>query len=229
MLNRKGMMMASFSVVIASSLLMGNASFVSADSHLNGDSVVAATADSTLADMPAYLKSSVEWVWKNRMLTEGSTARKNTIFDQIFAGKGTLNYVIRWQSSKPVTLKQRQDIAKMIDRQMNHWTDHLQGYDGWPYKNIKVKVVGWAVADPSLLLDKQPDEVIYTDTITDTLASEKPEIPAALPVAPNEISRFEHFSDPNYSYPGGLDKRFDMYLWATENFGGGPAATGDSV
>ncbi|MBJ8192520.1 hypothetical protein JDS79_37875, partial [Bacillus cereus] len=69
MLNRKGMMMASFSVVIASSLLMGNASFVSADSHLNGDSVVAATADSTLADMPAYLKSSVEWVWKNRMLT----------------------------------------------------------------------------------------------------------------------------------------------------------------
>lgn len=117
----------------------------------------------------------------------------------------------------------------MIDRQMNHWTDHLQGYDGWPYKNIKVKVVGWAVADPSLLLNKQPDEVIYTDTITDTLASEKPEIPAALPVAPNEISRFEHFSDPNYSYPGGLDKRFDMYLWATENFGGGPAATGDSV
>lgn len=229
MLNRKGMMMASFSVVIASSLLMGNASFVSADSHLNGDSVVAATGDSTLADMPAYLKSSVEWVWKNRMLTEGSTVRKNTIFDQIFAGKGTLNYVIRWQSSKPVTLKQRQDIAKMIDRQMNHWTDHLQGYDGWPYKNIKVKVVGWAVADPSLLLNKQPDEVIYTDTITDTLASEKPEIPAALPVAPNEISRFEHFSDPNYSYPGGLDKRFDMYLWATENFGGGPAATGDSV
>ncbi|MEC0181057.1 discoidin domain-containing protein [Paenibacillus peoriae] len=221
MLKKKGIMAASFSVVIASSLLMGNTSFVSADAQMNERAVVAATGDSTLADMPAYLKSSVEWVWKNRMLTEGSTNRKNIIFDQIFAGKGTLNYVVRWQSSKRVTLKQRQDIAKMLDRQMNHWTEHLQGYDGWPYKNIKVKVVGWAVADPSLLLDKQPDEVIYTDTITDVLASEQPGIPAALPVAPNEISRFEHFTDPNYSYPGGLDKRFDMYLWATENFGGG--------
>ncbi|WP_025685551.1 discoidin domain-containing protein [Paenibacillus maysiensis] len=221
MLKRKGMMMASFSVVIASSLLMGNAATMSAASLGNGNAVVAAKGDSTLADMPAYLKSSVEWVWKNRMLTEGSTNRKNLIFDQIFAGKGTLNYVVRWQSSKPVTLQQRQDIAKMLGRQMNYWTEHLQGYDGWPYKNIKVKVVGWAVADPSLLLDKQPDEVVYTNTIEDALASEQPEIPAALPVAPNEISRFEHFSDPNYSYPGGLDKRFDMYLWATENFGGG--------
>ncbi|APB71283.1 hypothetical protein PPYC1_13325 [Paenibacillus polymyxa] len=221
MLNRKGMMMASFSVVIASSLLIGNASFVSADSHLNGNSVVAATGDSTLADMPPYLKSSVEWVWKNRMLTEGSTARNNTIFDQIDAGKGSLNYVVRWQSSKPVTLQQRQDIARMLGRQMNHWTEHLKGYDGWPYQDIKVKVVGWAVADPSLLLDKQPDEVVYTDTTTDELASEKPEIPAVLPVAPAALSRYEHYWDPYYSYPGGYDKRFDMYLWVTENFVGG--------
>ncbi|MFK4301649.1 hypothetical protein ABH892_001751 [Paenibacillus sp. RC254] len=130
MLNRKGMMMASFSAVIASSLLMGNATIMSAASSENGSVAVAATGDSTLADMPAYLKSSVEWVWKNRMLTEGSTARNNTIFDQIHAGKGTLNYVVRWQSSKPVTLQQRQDIARMLGRQMNHWTEHLKGYDG---------------------------------------------------------------------------------------------------
>nr|WP_223264152.1 hypothetical protein [Paenibacillus sp. IHB B 3084] len=103
---------------------------------------------------------------------------------------------MRWQSSKPVTLQQRQDIARMLDRQMNHWTEHLQGYDGWPYKDIKVKVVGWAVADPSLLLDKQPDEVVYTDTIADGLASEQPGIPAALPVAPNEISRLSIFQTP---------------------------------
>nr|WP_283657852.1 hypothetical protein [Paenibacillus sp. RC343] len=80
MLKKKGMMAASFSVVIASSLLMGNASFVSADAHMNGSAVVAATSNTTLADMPAYLKSSVEWVWKNRMLTEGSTNRKKFDF-----------------------------------------------------------------------------------------------------------------------------------------------------
>ncbi|MNJ66081.1 hypothetical protein D3C77_621260 [compost metagenome] len=60
---------------------------------------------STVADMPSNYKSSIEWVWNNRIVKEGSTIRKNLIFDQIYAGKGTINYVVRWQSSKKVTLK----------------------------------------------------------------------------------------------------------------------------
>lgn len=43
-------------------------------------------------------------------------------------------------------------------------------------------------------------------------------IPDKEPYAPAELSRFEHFSDTNYQYPGGLDKRFDMYMWATLGF-----------
>ena len=50
--------------------------------------------------MPSNLKSSIEWVWNNRMVKEGSTNKRNIIFDQIFAGNGTLNYVVRWQSKK---------------------------------------------------------------------------------------------------------------------------------
>lgn len=181
----------------------------------------AAVSSITLADMPANLKSSIEWVWTNRMITEGSTTRKNLIFDQIFAGKGTINYVVRWQSGKNLTLQQRKDLAAMLQRQMNNWTKHLKDYDGWPYGDIQVKIVGWAVANSAQILDKQADEIIYTDYITDQLSTSNPAIPSKLPVAPSALSRFDHFTNPNYVYPGGLDKRFDMYLWATSGFGGG--------
>ncbi len=192
------------------------------DTFLSEQAVYAAETDSlTITDMPENLRESIEWVWNNRILVEDSTSRKNLIFDQIFAGEGTINYVVRWQSSKTVTLQQRKDIETMLGRQLNNWTKHLEGYDGWPYGDIPVKVVGWACVNPDLLLDKQSDEIIYTDYITDELSSSEPNIPSKLPVAPSALSRFDHFTEPNYSYPGGLDKRFDMYLWATSNFGGG--------
>ena len=175
----------------------------------------------TLDDMPESLKESVEWVYYNRMVDEGTPEWTNLIFDQIYAGNGTLNYVVRWQSSKNVTLQQRKDIEAMIKREINNWTDALIGYDGWPYGEIDVKVVGWACADASQILDKQDDEIVYTDYIIDELSKEDPLIPAKLPYAPSELSRFENYTDSNYTYPGGLDKRFDMYLWGTENFYGG--------
>lgn len=129
--------------------------------------------------------------------------------------------MVRWQSDKAVTLQQRRDIAAMLQRQMDNWTKHLQGYDGWPYGQIQVKVVGWAVANANQIQNKQPNEIVYTGYIIDDLSKTDPRIPAKLPVAPSALSRFDHFSDPNYQYPGGLDKRFDMYLWGTANFGGG--------
>lgn len=182
-----------------------------------GDASLQAALDS----MPTALRPSVEWVYTNRMLVEDSVSRKNLIFDQIYAGKGTLNYVVRWQSSKNLTREQRQNMASMMERQINNWTKHLEGYDGWPYGHIPVKIVGWAVADSRQILDRQPDEIIYTDTIRDDLSQSDPRIPTQLPVAPRELSRFENFHNSRYVYPGGLDKRFDMYLWGTANFGGG--------
>ena len=72
-----------------------------------------------------------------------------------------------------------------------------------------------------MILDKQSDEKVYTDCINDDLSNSNSSIPSKLPVAPTEFSRFDHFEDTSYSYPGGLDKRFDMYLWGTSNFQGG--------
>lgn len=174
----------------------------------------------TFADLPERYQYAADWIWENRVEKEQSTARWNTIFDQIVAGDGTLNYVIRWQSYKTVTLEQRQQFEQMIEDSVNAWTDWLVGYENWPYEHIDVKVVGWAVLDKNCLLDLQPDEVVYDNLISDydsgyDTSNGIEEIPDKLPSAPSELSRFDHFTETDYVYPG---ERFDMYLWATQGF-----------
>lgn len=174
-------------------------------------------------DFPTDYREAADWIWNNRIEREQSTARQNTIFDQIVAGKGTLNYVVRWQSYKHISLEQRKQMEQMISDSINGWTDWLKGYDDWPYDHVDVKIVGWAVLDKSVLDDLQPDEIVYDNLIdpydsSGDTSNGAETIPTLLPSAPSELSRFDHFADKGYSYPGGLDKRFDMYLWATQGF-----------
>lgn len=183
-----------------------------------------ATEETTLADMPAEYTAAMEWIWTNRIQDEQSTARRNTIFDQIVAGNGSINYVIRWQSYKHITLEQRQKLEQLLEDAINGWTDHLVGYDGWKYQHVDVKIVGWAVLDKSCLEDLQPEEIVYDDLLepydsSGDTSNGVETIPNQLPSAPDALSRFYHFSNNiGYDYPGGLDKRFDMYLWATQGF-----------
>lgn len=178
---------------------------------------------SDINDAPSEYKYALDWVWENRIAKENSTARWNTIFDQIYGGEGTVNYVIRWQSHQPLTLEQRQKFEGMIQSAYDSWTKYLTGYDGWKYDHVDVNVVGWAVIDESLILDKQPDEIIYTNCTPYDSSGDSPKpgtvIPDLLPNAPDELSRMYHFdTNIGFDYPGGLDKRFDMYLWGTEGF-----------
>ena len=144
-------------------------------------------------------------------------------FDQIDAGNGTINYVVRWQSYRTLTLEQRQQFEKLVSDSINGWNDWLKGWDGWKYDHVDVKIVGWAVLDKSVLQDLQPDEVVYDNLISDydstyDTSNGVDTIPDKLPSAPSEISRFDHFADSSYVYPNGLDSRFDMYLWGTQGF-----------
>lgn len=174
----------------------------------------------TIADMPASYQSAADWIWTNRVEREQSTVRRNTLFDQIIAGKGELHYVVRWQSYKTVSLEQRKQFEKLVEDSINAWTDWLKDYEDWPYDHITVKIVGWAVLDRNCLLDLQPDEVVYDSLISDYDSSGDTSnghetIPDKLPSAPTDLSRMEHFMDTSYVYPG---ERFDMYLWATQGF-----------
>ena len=176
----------------------------------------------SISDMPSDFQYAADWIWKNRIEREQSTVRRNTIFDQIVAGKGSINYVVKWQSYRTVTYEQRQQFEKMLSDCINAWNDWLAGYENWPYEHIDVKVVGWAVIDKNCLLDLHDDEVVYTDTRYynaqyDT-SNGRDTIPDKEPFAPSELSRFDHFTEKGYEYPGGLDNRFDMYMWATQGF-----------
>ncbi len=185
-----------------------------------GDNVVYAE---TISDMPSEYQSAADWIWTNRIVAENSlgssNSRWNSMFDQIIDGKGTINYVVRWHSTKTITLEQRQKLEDALDNCINEWTDWLVGYENWPYEHVDVNIVGWAVTDKSLLLDLQDDEIVYTDTVEYVIQpGESNEIPTTMANAPSELSRFDHFADESYEYPGGLDKRFDQYLWATQGF-----------
>ncbi|MDE5947019.1 MAG: hypothetical protein K2G63_06940 [Oscillospiraceae bacterium] len=177
----------------------------------------------TIDDFPSEYQYAADWIWQNRIEREQSTVRKNTIFDQIVAGKGTLNYVVRWQSYKPLTFEQRKGFQAMLEKCYNDWNKWLAGYENWPYEHININIVGWAVFDKNLLLDLQPDEKVYDDIISDydstyDTSNGVEEIPDKLPSAPIEISRCDHFEDPYYEYPNGYENRFDMYLWGTQGF-----------
>ena len=180
----------------------------------------------SISDLPSDYQYAADWIWNNRIVKENSMGssshRYNNIFDMIVAGKGTINYVVKWQSYRTVTYEQRQQFETMLSDSINAWTDWLKGYENWPYDHIDVKVTGWAVVEKSCLLDLHDDETVYADTRYydaqyDT-TNGRDTIPDKEPYAPLELSRFEHFGDSNYEYPGGLDKRFDMYMWATQGF-----------
>ena len=118
----------------------------------------------TVSEFPEEYKYAADWIWTNRIEREKSTERRNTIFDQIEAGRGTINYVVKWQSYRTVTYEQRQQFEKLLSDSINAWNDCLAGYDGWKYDHIDVKVVGWAVIDKNCLPDLHDDETVYTDT-----------------------------------------------------------------
>lgn len=188
-------------------------------------------AEETIDDMPGVYKSSIEWVWNNRLVPrsasapigEGSVVRENLIFDQIWSHDGRLSFCGRWQSTRPLTLDERKKLENILSEKINAWAGHLVGFDGWPFGEIEVKIVSWAVLDASVIVDRQPDEIVYTTTEHDPVSDQDSRVPSNVPVAPDACSRFEHFTDSRYTYescPDGPKNRFDMYLWATSSWMG---------
>ena len=200
--------------VLAAAMLLGSGAWTPAAQ----DYAVTASAASA-SEMPQDYKTACDWVWANRIETERSTEAWSTIYDQIIAGNGTLQYILIWQSYTPITLEQRQKLPQMLEDAVNAWTDYLVGYDDWPFEHVNVKVVGYAVLDKSCLLDLQPDEVVYTDTASSWLYDDmvssgmgNASMPSIQPAEPTDLSRYVHGSDKNWTYNGSYDNRYDMYL-----------------
>jgi hypothetical protein len=189
----------------------------------------------TLSDIPAFEKEIFDWVKDvrnvcERVITGSGGSAGNLIFHQLYAGGGSINWAVRWESDQTVTLQQRQRVAAMLYDGINEWIRPLMGYEDFPFGEIPVSVVGWAVQNENLILDRQPNEVIWVNS--DHYAPMSGYTTGFMTSAPRERSRFIHYNTINntsgghinYNWPesiGGRNGRYDMYLWLTQDKEGG--------
>lgn len=121
-----------------------------------------------------------------------------------------INYCVRWDSDKSVPATQREQIAKEVDLAYQKWFKWVYGWDNFPFDNVKVNVVGWAVKDKSLLEGSTEGLDIYTDVDGE-----------GIPQCAESCGRFFH-KDGDYSgCAAGADRHYDQSIWLTPGHDGG--------
>ncbi len=188
--------------------------------------VDAAPAD--MSEIPKAMKENFDWLKNDRYPRESymplavpTWGWYNTLFDQIWDGNGSLNYAVRWETTKSITFEERKKIASMLHEAVNSWMRPIIGMEGWPFQEISVKVAGWAVSDGAKIIDKQPNEVVWVNNNYDDPGPASADHPRNLIAsAPKAMTRVNNLSaiksDMNYKYGGDPYARVDLYLWCTE-------------
>ena len=195
-----------------------------------------------MASIPAAFKENFDWLRYTRheealpgynttaeriyFNANGSVRQRNSVFHMIWEGNGTVNWAVRWESNRRITLAERQNMARMLHESINVWTRPLIGMPNWPFGEIQVNLVGWAVSDANVIVDRQPNEQVWVNRTHNSPLGD-PNFAAFqyMASAPSELSRFIQFGgsgrvNTTYNYPGGLNARFDMYQWVSAGFGG---------
>ncbi|KAL4893546.1 hypothetical protein BDV59DRAFT_201731 [Aspergillus ambiguus] len=168
-------------------------------------------ANVTTWSPPSDLVTPLSEVWEQEMSTYSDPLGfTNYGYDQVMAGKGKINYCVRWDSTETVTEVQRQSIETAVRRSFNKWIAALAGFDGFPYSSVDVNVVGWAVRDKSLLQGDTSGIDIYTVTDAD-----------GIPECDPSCGRFFHQDGDYSSCAAGVDRHYDQSLWLTDGFEGG--------
>ncbi|GAA0995532.1 hypothetical protein GCM10009555_089750 [Acrocarpospora macrocephala] len=160
---------------------------------------------------PSNLVQPLNQVWSHVESTYPNLyGFRNYIWDQIMAGRGNINYCVRWDSGATVTAALRDQIHANLARMFQKWVDQLAGWNGWPYPTVNVKVVGWAVRNRAQLQWTDNSVDIYVNDINENA-----------PQCAPPCGRFFH-QDGNYSgCPGGASHHYDMSLWLTAGMSGG--------
>lgn len=164
---------------------------------------------------PSELVRPLEEVWAR---TESTYSRlytfRNYGWDQVIAGGGRIRYCVQWDSSIPVTAARRDEIHAMLARQFRKWMDLMvedgRGWNGWPYAEVPVEVVGWAVRERGTLLWSDDSVDIHVGDLREGT----PQCPAA-------CGRFFHRDGDYSSCPGGAERHHELSLWLREGMKGG--------
>jgi hypothetical protein len=160
---------------------------------------------------PANLSAALDQVWQHQEDTYSNLyGFRNYGWDQIMANRGYLNYCVRWDSSARVTAAQRDAVHAALQRQVQKWMDVMAGHNGWPYTQVPVKVVGWAVRDRAQLEWTDNSVDIYVNNIRENA-----------PQCSEPCGRFFNQSGTYPNCPGGAARHYDQSLWLTAGFSGG--------
>ncbi|ETO73227.1 hypothetical protein F444_10810 [Phytophthora nicotianae P1976] len=100
----------------------------------------------------------LDWIWQNRIgpnakpkqdVNWNVMASKNFLMDKFVHNKGSINYCVRWDSSTTLSKGVASPFQGILERHFNKWNKWLEGYNCWPFKKLKVNMVGWAAKDKS--------------------------------------------------------------------------------
>ncbi|WP_238176838.1 zinc-dependent metalloprotease, partial [Kribbella albertanoniae] len=160
---------------------------------------------------PSSLVRPLDEVWRHQEETYGDLyGFRNYGWDQIMANRGYINYCVRWDSSAPVSAALRDRVHTTLARQFKKWMDVVAGHNKWPYPEVPVKVVGWAVRDRSTLQWNDNSIDIYVNNIRE-----------GAPQCAPECGRFFNQNGQYPRCPGGVARHYDMSLWLTAGMNGG--------
>ncbi|MET7420420.1 cellulose-binding protein [Dactylosporangium sp. NPDC005555] len=160
---------------------------------------------------PAGLVTPLNQVWQHVEQTYPNLyGFRNYGWDQVFANRGSINYCVRWDSSAPVSAALRDQIHASLARQFKKWMDVMAGHNGWPYQNVPLKVVGWAVRDRATLQWSDNSVDVYVNNIRENA-----------PQCSEPCGRFFNVSGNYPNCPGGASHHYDMSLWLTAGMNGG--------
>lgn len=160
---------------------------------------------------PAALVQPLAEVWQHQESTYSDLyGFRNYGWDQVMANRGSITYCVRWDSTAHVTAAQRDAIHAALTRQFGKWMAVVAGHNGWPYAQVPVNVVGWAVRDRS--------QLEWTDNSVDVYVND---IREDAPQCAEPCGRYFHQDGTYPNCPGGAAHHYDMSLWLTAGFGGG--------
>ncbi|KAL3658583.1 hypothetical protein V7S43_016467 [Phytophthora oleae] len=163
----------------------------------------------------------LEWIWDNRIGPNAKQSNsnwnvmdnKNWIMDHIVKNQGSLNYCVRWDSTKKLSKSDAAKFEAMLARQFKAWNKWLVGYDCWPHEEIKVNIVGFAVRDASLLdwNDESLGKIYEGDLDAD-----------GVPKCPQSCYRFYDAGISGWSDTSACTTEpFDLSLWPKDGLDGG--------
>ncbi|MGW7714712.1 hypothetical protein ACWGKK_10345 [Streptomyces chartreusis] len=141
---------------------------------------------------------------------------RNYGWDQVMANRGSVNYCVRWESDAPVSAALRDQIHAALKKQFGKWTAAMvesdgTGHNAWPYRNVPVNIVGWAVKNRSQLQWSGSSVDVYAGMLDS----------GGAPQCAPDCGRFFH-QDGDYSRcPGGAARHYEQSLWLTKGFQGG--------